>query len=109
MASLRQPTPCASYLPGHCPHWIQAKKSLEHPGPTVSLRLVRLEETGLVILAHDSKEFRLWNHDPFRLEEALASRRVTYQPDWHLLHAGSGLFSMSREPLGPCKNPPGEV
>ena len=88
MSKIRPPKNCGSYLPGHMPHWIQARKGWEDrvnlplPG-----RLVSTSDDGTVIIEVDGEQLRLWNHQPERVAEAAAQTRgtITYQSRWHLL------------------------
>ena len=84
---------CGLYLPGHDPHWIQAKLAHKPEAiPPESGHLLEVREDGLVVVQVQGVVHQLWNHDPARLERlAKVNRgRITYQPGFGLLTTRSG-------------------
>ena len=103
MSEIQTPKTCGLYLPGHIPHWIQARKGWED---TVNLplpgRLVSVSDDGAVTIEVGDRQLTLWNHRPQRVEQAAerSDGTVAYQARWHLLHLPSSggarfLFSVA--------------
>ena len=86
---------CGLYLPGHDVHWIQAKLSREKRDqrPTRPGQLIKTDPDGLVVVEVEGVVYRLWNHDPLRMERLVARNRgsVSYQPGAGLLRTESVL------------------
>lgn len=71
MSEIRAPKTCGLYLPGHSPHWIQARKGWEDQVDVpVACRLIECRKDGMVTIEIDGNEIRLWNHQPDRLRDA---------------------------------------
>lgn len=91
MIENRPPKICRSYLPGHCPHWIQVNLARKEGGKPLPGRLIDVRLEGTVVVEVGGKELQLWNHDSDRLAEAarLAEGDVFYQVQWGLLWIAS--------------------
>ncbi len=87
MIEIRPPKMCGTYLPGHCPHWIQINlASKEGPKPVVG-RLFDARIDGTVVIEAGGDELQRWNHESDRLAEAaqLSEGDLFYQERWGLL------------------------
>ena len=87
MAEARPIEPsCAIFLPGHCVHWIQGKKSVEPEQPVIPVSLV-VHDDGIVDIEGSDLKLTLWNHSPALLLSALNSwaGRAWWKPRFHVL------------------------
>lgn len=104
MSEIRAPKACGLFLPGHSPHWIQARKGWEDQVDVpVPGRLIGCHDDRTVNIEIDGKEIRLWNHQPERLRGAAKASNgvIRYQDRWYLLlvsnsPGGSHLFCVAR-------------
>lgn len=62
---------CGSYGPGHCVHWVQAKKSHEPGQPVIKVKVVAAHDDGRVDIEGDDLARTLWHHDVDDLRAAL--------------------------------------
>ncbi|MDE3064396.1 MAG: hypothetical protein KGJ36_01855 [Acidobacteriota bacterium] len=92
MPGIGLPTNCGWYLPGHCVHWIQARKGWEDTEyKPESGRLVDLRDDGTVIVRIGSEIRALWNHQAARIGDVVTlGARVYHQPRWGLLSTSPG-------------------
>ena len=97
---------CASYRPGHCPHWIQAKKSHEPGQPVIEVKVIAVYDDGRVDIEGADLELTLWYHVPSSLRRAVGSD-AQWKPKYHVLSVVSGgLFSLaSPGKVTPCVPP----
>jgi len=110
MSTIRPPTSCGLFKPGHSPHWIQVNKAVndsEHePSPGL---FIQSRRDGTVVVEVNDQELLLWNHESERIGEAVAAsgRAISYQARWGLLWVPNGagryafcvaLASRSHEP-----------
>jgi len=88
MSTIRPPTVCGLFKPGHTPHWIQVDKAVndnEHePSPGL---FIQSRMDGNVVIQVNDQELLLWNHQPERIDEAVLAwgRAISFQPRWGLL------------------------
>jgi hypothetical protein len=100
---------CEDYSYGHSPHFIQARKAWEEKRFQVKVRYLGSDIFKLIL--EDGSSLKLHNHEPSRLLEHLedyCNGEITYSIRFHLLGIktdgfGTGMFSMSAEPLKPCQ------
>lgn len=104
MPVIRAPKACGLYLPGHMPHWIQARKGWEDRiDLPVPCRLIDCGADGTILIEIAGEELRLWNHQPERLLEVVDASRgaIKYQARWHLFlvessPGGDHVFSVAK-------------
>lgn len=112
MTGMRPPKSCGLYLPGHCVHWIQARKGWDDTeNIPESGRLVDLRDDGSVVVRVGSEVRLLWNHQPERIGDAVAvGATVFHQARWGLLSTGPGgvgsLFCVAARSAGHVACPP---
>jgi hypothetical protein len=86
------PLRCGFYWGGHEPHWIPVLKGAhDTANPPVPGRLLEVHADGRVDAEFDGAVWRLWNHEPARLE-VLAARNdvaVSLQWRWRVLRTRS--------------------
>jgi hypothetical protein len=88
MSTIRPPTMCGRFKPGHTPHWIQINKALNdserEPSPGL---FIQSRNDGTLVIEVNGQELLLWNHKPERMVEAVLAggRSISYQPRWGLL------------------------
>jgi hypothetical protein len=76
---------CQSYGPGHQPHFIQCRKSLEDGQPLIDVTVV-VHDDGRVDLRGEHLDVAMWNHDPARLQSAVDSWGLAvWKPRFHVL------------------------
>jgi len=76
---------CGTYLPGHCVHWIQGRKSCELKQPETYVSTIVVHDDGPVDIEGYNLKLTLWNHSPGLLRPALlraaAGRRRLFPAD----------------------------
>jgi hypothetical protein len=88
MSSIRPPTLCGLFKPGHTPHYIQIGKAVEdRDNAAVAGRFSGLHSETSIEIEVDGVAFHVWNHECERLADAaaLADGAIQYQPKWGLL------------------------
>jgi len=88
MSTIRPPTMCGLYKPGHTPHWIQFNKAVNDSEQVPSPGLfIQSRGDGTVVIEVNGQELPLWNHQPERIDEAVleGGRAISYQARWGLL------------------------
>jgi hypothetical protein len=63
---------CTSYGPGHQPHFIQCRKSMDDGQPLIDVT-VAVHDGGRVDLQGKHLDVAVWNHDSARLRSATDS------------------------------------
>ena len=79
---------CGLYIPGHDVHWIQAMHAgPDTVNPSQAGKLLEVHADGTLVIDVADKPFRLWHHDPSRLQRLVAKNngKVGFQPAWQLL------------------------
>lgn len=109
MAETRPIKPsCETFLPGHCIHWIQGKKSGEPGQPVIPVSLV-VHDDGLVDIEGSDLKLTVWSHSPGLLRRSFNScwGRAWWKPRFHVLAVpgpSGSVFNMARlDQRTPCK------
>jgi hypothetical protein len=90
---LKPSTPCQSYRPGHCTHWIPPLR-IHAQAPRHPISQIVVSDGWVTFTDHDGVQHRWWNHDRRRIAAHLKSRS-------HFVRIGESMFLAAASPLNP--------